>query len=196
MSPPGIRYAQLLEVRRSCSPMAPAWRSPRACPALAHNVNGTDLFRGCALPRRLALPVAFLGARPGVAAACAARMQHGYPGLEVAWVADGYLRQEEEQLLRTQRVRARLLFVAKGVPAQELWIAAHAAQLAAPVMLGVGALFDFYSGAIPRAPAFMRQLRLEWLYRLVRSHAACFAATCSATLILRARPAVAAAASD
>jgi exopolysaccharide biosynthesis WecB/TagA/CpsF family protein len=59
-----------------------------------------------------------------------------------------------------------MLFIAKGVPDQELWISAHAAQLSAPVVLGVGALFDFYSGAIPRAPQYLRRLRLEWLYRL------------------------------
>ena len=138
---------------------------------LNHNINGTDLFPPlCAAAAAASVPVAFLGARRGVAAACAARMEQIHPGLRVVWVADGYLTVEEEEI----RIRelnesgAKLLFVAKGVPAQEHWIAAHAGRLAAPVVLGVGALFDFYSGTIPRAPAWMRELRMEWLYRLLR----------------------------
>ena len=138
---------------------------------LAHNVNGTDLFPElCAAAAAAALPVAFLGARPGVAAACATRMMRQHPGLRVVWVADGYLPAPEEAL-RLQELNAsgaRLLFVAKGVPMQELWIADHAAQLSVPVLLAVGALFDFYSGTIARAPPWLRTLRLEWLYRLLQ----------------------------
>ena len=139
--------------------------------ALKHNVNGTDLFPElCAAAAAAAVPVAFLGARRGVAAACAAAMERRHPGLRVVWVADGYLptAEEDARLRELNASGARLLFVAKGVPAQELWIAAHAAGLAAPVVLGVGALFDFYSGTIARAPPLLRTLRLEWLYRLLR----------------------------
>ena len=139
--------------------------------ALEHNVNGTDLFPElCAAAAAAAVPVAFLGARRGVAAACAAVMERRHPGLRVVWVADGYLpaAEEDARLQELNASGARLLFVAKGVPAQELWIAAHAAALAAPVVLGVGALFDFYSGTIARAPRLLRTLRLEWLYRLLR----------------------------
>lgn len=139
--------------------------------ALNHNVNGTDLFpQLCAAAAAARVPVAFLGARRNVAAACAAQMEQKYPGLKVVWVADGYLTDEEEerQIQDLNASSAKILFVAKGVPAQEHWIAAHAGRLAAPIVLGVGALFDFYSGTMPRAPAYMRRLRLEWLYRLLR----------------------------
>lgn len=139
--------------------------------SLNHNLNGTDLFpQLCAAAAVACVPVAFLGARRGVAAACATRMEQKYPGLKVVWVADGYLSVEEEdrQIQDLNASGAKMLFVAKGVPAQEHWIAAHAGLLAAPVLLGVGALFDFYSGTMPRAPACMRKLRMEWLYRLLR----------------------------
>ena len=56
---------------------------------------------------------------------------------------------------------AKILFVAKGVPDQECWIAENAARLAAAVVLGVGALFDFYSGAVTRAPRLVRDLRMR-----------------------------------
>ena len=136
---------------------------------LANNVNGTDLFpKLCAAAAAARLPVAFLGARPGVARQCATLMERKYPGLQVVWVADGYLSDEAEEmkLAELNASGARLLYVAKGVPTQEHWIAAHAARLAVPVILGVGALFDFYSGTVPRASPLVRKLRLEWAYRL------------------------------
>ena len=137
---------------------------------LEHNVNGTDLFPLiCEQAAVASIPVAFLGARPGIARACAERMERACPGLRVVWTEHGYLPPDEERarLGTLAASGARILFVAKGVPAQECWIAEHAAELPTPVVLGVGALFDFYSGAIRRAPPLVRGLRSEWLYRLV-----------------------------
>jgi exopolysaccharide biosynthesis WecB/TagA/CpsF family protein len=167
------RYAQLLAtepfVFADGAGMALA---ARMCGTrLAHNVNGTDLFPElCAAAAAAGVPLALLGAQPGVAQECAARMQQRFPGLQVSWIADGYLSEPEERarLSELNASGARVLLVAKGVPAQEYWIAAHAAQLAAPVVLGVGALFDFYSGRAARAPLLLRRLRLEWLHRLCR----------------------------
>ncbi len=138
---------------------------------LTNNVNGTDLFpRLCAAAAAASVPIAFLGARPGVARQCATLMERQYPGLSVVWVEDGYLSNEAERskLAELDNSGARLLFVAKGVPTQEHWIAANAARRAAPVILGVGALFDFYSGTVPRAPPLLRQLRMEWAFRLLQ----------------------------
>ncbi len=138
---------------------------------LANNVNGTDLFpKLCAASAAAGVPVAFLGARPGVARQCATIMEREYPGLRVVWAEDGYLSHETEQLKLAElnSSGAELLFVAKGVPMQEHWIAANAAHLATPVILGVGALFDFYSGNLPRASPLVRKLRMEWVYRLVQ----------------------------
>jgi exopolysaccharide biosynthesis WecB/TagA/CpsF family protein len=137
---------------------------------LAHNVNGTDLFPlVCAAAAAASVPIALLGARPGVARACADRMQRAHPGLQVVWTDHGYLDPEQEQarLADLNASGARILFVAKGVPAQECWIAEHADHLVPPVVLGVGALFDFYSGNVKRAPRLVRDLRSEWLYRLL-----------------------------
>jgi N-acetylglucosaminyldiphosphoundecaprenol N-acetyl-beta-D-mannosaminyltransferase len=52
-----------------------------------------------------------------------------------------------------------------GTPRQDKWIAAHKDQFGAKVAIGVGGLFDFYSGRIPRAPVWMRELGMEWFYR-------------------------------
>lgn len=139
--------------------------------ALHNNVNGTDLFpRICAAAAAASIPLAFLGSRPGVARQCATVMERAHPGLRIVWVADGYLPSaaEDQMLAELNTSGARLLFVAKGVPAQEHWIAEHAGRIAAPVILGVGALFDFYSGTVPRAPPMLRRLRMEWAYRLAQ----------------------------
>lgn len=138
---------------------------------LAHNVNGTDLFPVvCLEAARAGLPIALLGAQPGVADACADAMRAAVPGLEIPFTAHGYLgpMEEEAALERLNQSGARILFVAKGVPQQERWMATHAARIAPPVTLGVGALFDFYSGRVARAPRLVRQLRSEWLYRLLQ----------------------------
>ncbi|HET7203588.1 MAG TPA: WecB/TagA/CpsF family glycosyltransferase [Steroidobacteraceae bacterium] len=137
---------------------------------LEHNVNGTDLFPLiCQAAAASSVPIALLGARPGVARACAERITCAFPGLRVVWTDHGYLAPEQERarLADLNASGARILFVAKGVPAQECWIAENAERLATPVVLGVGALFDFYSGAVKRAPRLVRDLRSEWLYRLM-----------------------------
>ncbi|MEX0707132.1 MAG: WecB/TagA/CpsF family glycosyltransferase [Woeseia sp.] len=138
---------------------------------LANNVNGTDLLPE--LCRRAAvrgIPMALLGARPGTAIACASRLRVLYPGLNIRWVRHGFLSEDEEtkQLPGLNASGARILLVAKGVPHQEKWIDRFAPHLDVPVIIGVGALFDFYSGSIPRAPMMVRRMRMEWAYRLLR----------------------------
>jgi N-acetylglucosaminyldiphosphoundecaprenol N-acetyl-beta-D-mannosaminyltransferase len=138
---------------------------------LRHNVNGTDLFPEiCAAAASSRVPIAFLGAKPGIAWACKHEVERRWPGLDVAWVEHGFLPAELEakRLDALNASGARILFVAKGVPDQEHWIAAHRQHLRVPVVLGVGALFDFYSGSVRRAPPLVRRLRSEWVWRLMR----------------------------
>ena len=54
-----------------------------------------------------------------------------------------------------------------GNPLQELWIANHGVTTGARLQIGVGALFDFASGHVPRAPVWMRRMRCEWTFRLL-----------------------------
>jgi N-acetylglucosaminyldiphosphoundecaprenol N-acetyl-beta-D-mannosaminyltransferase len=64
------------------------------------------------------------------------------------------------------RSRADIVLVAFGAPKQELWIRDVLSSSKARVAIGVGGLFDFYSGRIPRAPLWVREMGLEWTYRL------------------------------
>ncbi|MDD2815619.1 MAG: WecB/TagA/CpsF family glycosyltransferase [Thiotrichaceae bacterium] len=138
---------------------------------LLGNVNGTDLFPK--LCERLAdtnLSIYLLGAKPGIAQTTATVMQQRYAGLKIAGTRDGYFKPEETAQLIEQinQSGAAILLVAMGAPRQELWLAEHRAQLTPAVCMGVGGLFDFYSGRIPRAPVWMREIGLEWVWRLLQ----------------------------
>jgi N-acetylglucosaminyldiphosphoundecaprenol N-acetyl-beta-D-mannosaminyltransferase len=137
---------------------------------LIHNVNGTDLFPHlCRHAAAAGVPVALLGAAPGVAGACAQVLSEQYPDLNVAWVHHGFVAPQDTAWLidEINGCGAGILLVAMGVPRQERWIMDHGPALRVPVVMGVGGLFDFVSGRVPRAPLAMRKLRLEWLFRLL-----------------------------
>lgn len=130
------------------------------------NLNGTDftpyLLRQAQRPLRLFL----LGGKPEVAARAAeyARQQLGQ---EVVGVCDGYAGMRESGLLaRIKQNQPDILLVALGNPIQEQWILQYRDALEVPLVMGVGALFDFWAGNKPRAPRIVQSLRLEWFYRL------------------------------
>jgi len=133
------------------------------------NVNGTDLFPElCAQAARDGLKLFLLGARPGIAHAAAVAMCERYPGLQVAGTLHGYFGPHEEQgvIARINESGADILLVALGAPHQEIWMARNERALTPAVRLGVGGLFDYYSGRIPRAPRWVREAGFEWVWRL------------------------------
>lgn len=137
---------------------------------LNNNVNGTDLFDHlCLQANKQNLPLALYGAAPGRAAALAERIQATYPGINVVWADHGYhSHHESDRIIREINASgAKIVLVAKGVPLQEIWIHNHFSDLTAPVVMGVGALFDYDSGGVPRAPKFMRAMHMEWVFRLM-----------------------------
>lgn len=137
--------------------------------ALGENLNGTDLFGP--LCRCLAfrkIPVFFLGGQQGVAETAAENAVADCPNLNVAGTQHGFFspREEEAVIDKINASGARVVFVAFGVPSQDIWLARVRHRLHAPIILGVGGLLDFVSGRIPRAPEWMRKSGTEWLYRL------------------------------
>lgn len=138
---------------------------------LRDNVNGTDMFPLlCEAAAGAGRPLYLLGSRPGIAAAAGEAMRERYPELLIAGARDGYFtaRQEDEVVDEINQSGAAILLVALGAPRQEQWIARHRKRLSPPVAMGVGGLFDFYSGRIRRAPQWMREIGLEWVYRLLQ----------------------------
>ena len=112
----------------------------------------------------------FLGAAEGVAARAAEILQGRYPGLIVAGVHSGSPSEAEEDdiVARVNGSGADILFVAYGAPAQDKWIARNLPRLNVAMAMGVGGSLDFIAGVVPRAPQWMRDRGIEWLYRLIR----------------------------
>ena len=111
-----------------------------------------------------------LGGREGVADEVAKALCGRYEGLKVAGTHHGYFSPDDD-LAVVDRVRLAtpdILFVAFGIPKQEKWIRAHLEELQVPVCIGVGGSFDVISGRAARAPKWMQEFGLEWLYRTVR----------------------------
>jgi exopolysaccharide biosynthesis WecB/TagA/CpsF family protein len=135
------------------------------------NVNGTDMFPLlCREASEMGLSVYLLGAAPGVADAVAQNMALQFPKLKIAGTQDGYFTAEEtERVITTINASsADILLVALGAPRQEMWIETNHARLSPNVAIGVGGLFDFYSGRISRAPMWLREAGLEWIWRFLQ----------------------------
>ena len=74
----------------------------------------------------------------------------------------------EETCRQIRAAHADCVLVGMGNPLQELWIDPFGAKTGARLLFGVGALFDFEAGSVRRAPSWVRQLRCEWIYRLLQ----------------------------
>ncbi len=135
----------------------------------AANLNGTDLIPEFLRQVRWSLRVGLIGAKGPNVERALARFQALCPQHRFFLINDGYFSETEEPAIvdRIRTIKPDILLVAMGVPTQELWIRRNIDERHCTLAMAVGALFDFMSGAVPRAPRFIRALRLEWLFRLV-----------------------------
>ncbi len=138
--------------------------------AFAANLNGTDLVPALLAAESRPLRIALFGARPGIAERAAEVIAKASPQHRVVACSDGFVGKEETTLFleSLRQAPVDMLLVAMGNPVQERWIAQHVTGEHATIAMGVGALFDFLAGEVPRAPLWLRQARLEWLYRLAQ----------------------------
>ncbi|MFI3185054.1 MAG: WecB/TagA/CpsF family glycosyltransferase [Methylococcaceae bacterium] len=139
--------------------------------SLLANINGTDMFpRLCERAAQAGHRLFLLGGLPGVAELAASAMQERYPELLITGVHDGFFDDEQEaQVIKTiNNSGADILLVGFGAPKQELWLSRNRGQIQATVCLGIGGLFDYYSGRIARAPVWLREIGLEWTWRLIQ----------------------------
>jgi N-acetylglucosaminyldiphosphoundecaprenol N-acetyl-beta-D-mannosaminyltransferase len=137
---------------------------------LRERVAGTDfLWYLCGLAALLGWRLFFLGGRDGVGGLAAARLQARYRRLQIVGTFEGSPNpaDESEILARINESGADVLVVAYGAPAQDLWIQSHREELPNIRMaIGVGGAFDFIAKKIRRAPRWMQNLGLEWMFRL------------------------------
>jgi N-acetylglucosaminyldiphosphoundecaprenol N-acetyl-beta-D-mannosaminyltransferase len=96
-------------------------------------------------------------------------LQKKYPNMNICGYHNGYFSEDEEQKLveKINESNANLLLVGMGFPLQEKFVLKYKEKLAVNLIWSVGGLFDILSGTKKRSPAFFRNLRLEWLYRLL-----------------------------
>ena len=111
------------------------------------------------------------GGGEGAAELLAQTLMQRLPGLQVAGTYTPPFRdmtdsEDEEAVERINAAGPDLVWVGLSTPKQERWMAAHVGRVKAPVMVGVGAAFDFLSGRKPQAPRWVQQSGLEWLFRL------------------------------
>jgi exopolysaccharide biosynthesis WecB/TagA/CpsF family protein len=132
------------------------------------NLNGTDFVPAFLQASKTPLTVGLLGATRVNAEAASVKLAALAVQHRFVVIHDGYFpaSQESEIVDRIAALRPDVLLVAMGVPRQELWIERHIDARHCTLPIAVGALLDFLSGSVPRAPLWMRRLRLEWLFRL------------------------------
>lgn len=139
--------------------------------ALKENVNGTDMFPLLCEQLQLQDKSLYLcGATKSVVSKLAKKLHVEFPKLRIAGYTDGYSYSQSpsELCAHINNSKADLLLVAMGAPRQERWINEHASMLEVKAVIGVGGLFDFYSGEVSRAPVWFRELSIEWVWRLVQ----------------------------
>lgn len=112
--------------------------------------------------------VFFFGGKPGVTQIAADMWQQRLPGLAIVGTQHGYLAAEEEDAFREKlrQLQPRVILVGLGVPRQEYWIEEHRYLCPHAIWIGVGGSFDIWAGVKTRAPSWLRDNHLEWVYRL------------------------------
>jgi N-acetylglucosaminyldiphosphoundecaprenol N-acetyl-beta-D-mannosaminyltransferase len=139
--------------------------------AIPHRMTGADWVWGlAAMCEASGQSVYLLGSEPGVAAQAAQRLHRWYPRLHVAGTHHGYFEpgsaHDDRVVEDINQRRPDIVLVGMGTPKQELWVQHNAHRLDAGVLWTVGALFDVVSGRVPRAPSWLADNGLEWIFRL------------------------------
>ncbi len=147
--------------------------------ALGHSratrVYGPDLMaRFCERAARNGTPMYLYGGRtPEALALLEGRLRERFPGLEIVGGFSPPFREatpaeEESVIAAINSSGAAVVWVGTGQPKQEKWMLRMRPHLTAPLLVGVGAAFDFHAGLVSQAPRWMQRSGLEWTYRLSR----------------------------
>jgi N-acetylglucosaminyldiphosphoundecaprenol N-acetyl-beta-D-mannosaminyltransferase len=136
-----------------------------------HRMTGADWIWGLATLCELAgQPIYLLGSEPPIAREAAARLRQLHPRLDVVGAHHGFFGLDSphnERVIEDINAHGpRIVLVGMGTPKQELWVDRYADRLDGAVVWTVGALFDYVSGRIPRAPRWLADNGFEWIFRL------------------------------
>jgi N-acetylglucosaminyldiphosphoundecaprenol N-acetyl-beta-D-mannosaminyltransferase len=114
----------------------------------------------------------FYGGADGVPELLKQKLQEKFPGIQVVGTYSPPFRalsaEEDAQIVQMiNDTQPDIVWIGLSTPKQEKWMSAHVGRIGAPVMIGVGAAFDFHAGLKSQAPRFIQRSGFEWLYRLV-----------------------------
>lgn len=146
------------------------WLSKLLRKPLPGRVTGSDMVpKICARCAEERLSIYVLGSLDVVLAEAFANLRKDAPAIRIAGLNSAMIDLAADQtdlIAHINAAKPDILFLAMSHPKQELWISRHSHLLNAGVVLGVGASFNFLAGYVPRAPVWMRQSGLEWVYRI------------------------------
>ena len=139
--------------------------------AVPHRMTGADwIWSMAAMCQEAGLSLYLLGSDPGSSSEAAAALRRWYPDLDVRGTHHGYFGLDtphsERVLEHLAEIRPDVVLVGMGTPQQELWAERNRERIEASVVWTVGALFDYVSGRVPRAPHWISDNGFEWIYRL------------------------------
>jgi N-acetylglucosaminyldiphosphoundecaprenol N-acetyl-beta-D-mannosaminyltransferase len=149
------------------------WLARHAGHPHVERVYGPDLMLECCRESRArGFRHYFYGGGEGVADRLAARLEARFPGLRVVGTCTPPFRnlttnEDAETVARINAAGPDIIWVGLSTPKQERWMHAHVGRLHAPVLIGVGAAFDFHAGLKRQAPRWMQRSGLEWSFRLL-----------------------------
>jgi exopolysaccharide biosynthesis WecB/TagA/CpsF family protein len=177
------RHPELLEILRNADlvtadGMPIVWASGLMGRRLKQRVSGSDLVPKIAeeaVQRKKS--IYFLGGREDIAEKAANTLKLKFPDLIISGVFSPIVRVEGRELLWAERddlpiveiinnSRPDILLIGFGNPKQELWFHRNQSKLNVPVSIGIGGTYEFVAGTVSRAPDWMQNSGLEWLYRL------------------------------
>jgi len=177
-----VQFRKNEELRKSVSRasiVAPdgvpvVWASKLLGVPLPGRVNGTDLMDE--LIKRSShrgYRVYFLGATEEVLKTALRICKEKYPALNIAGWHNGYfLKEEESKVIEDiRKSNSDILFIGMNSPYKEIWVSKNLNDLNVPVCHGVGGSLDVLSGKIKRAPKWMQNNGLEWLFRFIQEPA-------------------------
>jgi N-acetylglucosaminyldiphosphoundecaprenol N-acetyl-beta-D-mannosaminyltransferase len=142
------------------------WAAKRAGKTIAGRATGVDIVQDLMKLEGQNLRVYFLGAKPGVAQVAAENCAQKY-GIQIAGVQDGYFKPEERTAIaqKIRESRADLLLTALGAPRQELF---NFEFRPAKISISVGGTIDVLAGTVERAPDWAINLKIEWVWRIIK----------------------------
>lgn len=142
---------------------------------IKEKISGSDLFpRVCELAAKKGYTMYLLGAAEGVADKAAKNLMDKYKGLNIVGTYSPPFGFEKDKVelkkieRQIQEVHPDILIVGLGCPKQEKYMYHHCKELDVPISFGLGASIDFEAGNIKRAPRWMSEHGLEWLYRITQ----------------------------